>query len=129
MTAEPGGRTARQQARAAAAVVAALALAFTYGPVASRKDPAPTVAAFAGTSPVLLLRDADTGHALYQRGADRPFVPASLVKLMTAFTVLERVSAGQLALDQSVTVPAALLDAGFAAMTGPQTRSGQQQTP
>lgn len=129
MTAEPGGRTAGQQARAAAAVVAVLTLAFTAGPVASRKNPAPAVAAFAGTSPALLLRDADTGHALYQRSADRPFVPASLVKVMTAFSVLERVSAGQLALDQSVTVPAALLDAGFAAMTVPQTKSGQQQTP
>jgi serine-type D-Ala-D-Ala carboxypeptidase (penicillin-binding protein 5/6) len=90
-------------------VAAAVLAILVAPPAASQKAPPVKVSAFDGAAPVLLLREVGQGPALYARKADTAFVPASLVKVLTAYVVLERVRAGQMALDQKVTVPAALV--------------------
>lgn len=64
---------------------------------------------YQGSAPVALVHDMSSGTDLFARGERTHFVPASLVKLMTAYVVLEQVKAGKLSLDQTVTVPAALV--------------------
>jgi D-alanyl-D-alanine carboxypeptidase len=44
----------------------------------------------------VLVVDANTGRVLYQRAADEPRYPASLVKLMTLFLVFEQIEQGRL---------------------------------
>lgn len=85
------------------------ALVIASGPVAAQKDEAAQIAAFGGAASVVLLREAGSNSALFARNPDRPFIPASLVKVMTAYVILERVRAGQISLDQTVVVPAALV--------------------
>ena len=46
---------------------------------------------------------ADTGRVLFEENADAEAYPASVTKLMTAFLVLDDVSAGKLSLDEMVT--------------------------
>lgn len=48
--------------------------------------------------------DATTGAALFEDGADRPGYPASMLKLMTLFVVLDRIEAGALSLNDIVPV-------------------------
>lgn len=86
-----------------------MALALVAGPVASQKAPAIKLPAFDGTAPIILLREVGQANALYARNPDRAFVPASLVKVMTAYVVLEQAQAGQMGLDKPVTVPADLV--------------------
>jgi serine-type D-Ala-D-Ala carboxypeptidase (penicillin-binding protein 5/6) len=97
--------------RALLSVLAVLVL--SSAPAASQKAPqkapVPKVERFAGTTQILLLRDVDRNATLFARNADRAFAPASLVKVMTAYTVLERVRLGKATLDTQVTVPAALV--------------------
>jgi D-alanyl-D-alanine carboxypeptidase len=59
--------------------------------------------AAANDRPVLVF-DMKTGEVLLERGAGRPWYPASLTKLMTAYLVFEAVTAGRLRLDQKVTI-------------------------
>ena len=46
--------------------------------------------------PIVFLIDAGSGQVLYERNADRRFVPASMTKVMTTFTAFELMSAGEL---------------------------------
>lgn len=55
----------------------------------------------------VLIGDASTGEVYYQYQSDVPYPIASTTKLMTSLLVLEAVSAGQLALEDQVTVSAA----------------------
>lgn len=48
--------------------------------------------------------DADTGEVLIEDRAGEPWSPASLTKLMTAYLVFEALEAGELQLDQAITV-------------------------
>jgi D-alanyl-D-alanine carboxypeptidase (penicillin-binding protein 5/6) len=48
--------------------------------------------------------DASDGRVLFEDGADRPGYPASMLKLMDLFVILDRVKAGQLRLDETVPV-------------------------
>jgi D-alanyl-D-alanine carboxypeptidase (penicillin-binding protein 5/6) len=57
----------------------------------------------------VLLEDLDSGRVLVAQGADAPRAPASLVKMMTALLVVERLS-----LDATVTVPAGAPSVGEA---------------
>lgn len=96
------------------ALAPALAVLVLYSaPAASQRasqPPAvPKVQRFAGSTQVLLLRDVGNKTTLFARNADRSFAPASLVKVMTAYTALERVRLGKITLDTQVTVPAALV--------------------
>ena len=62
----------------------------------------------------MLLVDADTGKAVFEKNAHEQMYPASLTKIMTALLVLEAVDDGRLSLDQSVTATESAL-AGLAA--------------
>ena len=57
----------------------------------------------AGVGPVVVF-DADTGEVLIEDRAGESWYPASLTKLMTAYLVFEALEAGDLRLDQSITV-------------------------
>jgi serine-type D-Ala-D-Ala carboxypeptidase (penicillin-binding protein 5/6) len=52
--------------------------------------------------PVALLVDLATGQTLYSREADRRFVPASVTKVMTAYTAFDLVRDGKIKLDQRI---------------------------
>ncbi len=58
-------------------------------------------AALAGPS---LVFDASSGEVISQDRAGEPWYPASLTKLMTAYVVFQKLKAGQLKLDQQITV-------------------------
>lgn len=54
--------------------------------------------------PVALLVDLSTGQTLFAREADRRFMPASVTKVMTAYTAFDLVERGQLSLDREVEI-------------------------
>lgn len=54
--------------------------------------------------PVALLVDLSSGQTLFSREADRRFVPASVTKVMTAYTAFRLIDEGKLSLDTPVTV-------------------------
>ncbi|MDR0993038.1 MAG: D-alanyl-D-alanine carboxypeptidase [Verrucomicrobiota bacterium] len=56
--------------------------------------------------------DAHSGQVLFEDGADRPGYPASMVKLMDLFLVLDRVKAGSVRLTDSVRVTKEAADMG-----------------
>ena len=62
----------------------------------------------------MLLVDANTGKAVYEKNAHERMYPASLTKIMTALLVLEAVDSGQLSLDQSITATESAME-GLAA--------------
>jgi len=49
--------------------------------------------------PVALLVDLSTGQTLYERESDRRFVPASITKVMTAYTAFKLINNGELSLN------------------------------
>lgn len=51
-----------------------------------------------------IIAEAETGQVLYQMNADERVAPASITKIMTMLLVMERVDAGKISLDDSVTV-------------------------
>ncbi len=55
-------------------------------------------------APVAYLVDASNGQVLFERGANRRFVPASVTKVMTLYTAFEMIDAGQLAPGDLLTV-------------------------
>ncbi len=50
-----------------------------------------------------ILIDYDTGQILYEENAHDPLIPASMVKLMVLFLVMEQLEAGNLHLSDQVT--------------------------
>ncbi len=54
--------------------------------------------------PVVYLVDASNGQVLFEREADRRFVPASVTKVMTLYTAFEMMDAGRLAPHHLLTV-------------------------
>ena len=62
----------------------------------------------------VLLVDANTGKAVYEKNAHEQMYPASLTKIMTALLVLEAVDDGRLSLDQQVTATESAME-GLAA--------------
>ena len=54
--------------------------------------------------PIALLVDLSSGQTLYSREPDRRFMPASITKVMTAFTAFEMIDAGKVSPDQLVQV-------------------------
>jgi serine-type D-Ala-D-Ala carboxypeptidase (penicillin-binding protein 5/6) len=56
--------------------------------------------------PVVLLVDLASGQTLFSRDADRRFVPASVTKVMTAYTAFRLIEDGQLSPDMLVEVSA-----------------------
>lgn len=56
--------------------------------------------------------DASDGRVLFEDGADRPGYPASMLKLMDLFVILDRVEDGRLRLDETVAVTKEAYDMG-----------------
>lgn len=54
--------------------------------------------------PIALLVDLSSGQTLYAREPDRRFMPASITKVMTAFTAFEMIKAGKVSPDQLILV-------------------------
>lgn len=54
--------------------------------------------------PIALLVDLSSGQTLYSREPDRRFMPASITKVMTAFTAFEMIDAGRVRPDQLMMV-------------------------
>jgi D-alanyl-D-alanine carboxypeptidase (penicillin-binding protein 5/6) len=65
-------------------------------------DPLPPAAVDAASEALLV--DLGSGRTLYARNADRPFLPASVTKTMTAFVAFEMLAKGELRADQPITV-------------------------
>ena len=56
------------------------------------------------TSPSAMLVEAETGTVIFEKGADEKRQVASVTKLMTVLICLEKLEAGEIALDDSITV-------------------------
>lgn len=56
------------------------------------------------SAPVALLVDLGTGQTLYEREADRRFIPASITKIMSAYVAFELIEAGKLRPKQQFTM-------------------------
>lgn len=63
-----------------------------------------------GDIPIALLVDLSSGQTLFSREADRRFVPASVTKVMTAYTAFALVSQGKLPLDRRIVISQKLED-------------------
>ncbi|WP_241557323.1 D-alanyl-D-alanine carboxypeptidase family protein [Croceibacterium ferulae] len=79
--------------------------------VADTQNPAIVLAPLADTAPVppelpvAYLVDLSSGQILFERDAGRRFVPASVTKVMTAYSVFKLLGEGALKPEQVVTVP------------------------
>ena len=89
---------------------AALA-AFTLGaapapvPMLAEKSPPPArIAPVDPAIPVALLVDLSSGQTLFAREPDRRFMPASVTKVMTAYTAFRLIEEGRLSPEASVTI-------------------------
>lgn len=92
-------------------LVACAALACTAIPAVSIGEPASplvlassVVAPVAPEIPVVLLIDMSSGQTLYSREPNRRFVPASVTKVMTAYTAFRLLAKGELDSNTPVTV-------------------------
>ncbi len=85
-----------------------LAAALPSVPILPLLAPAPASATslFAQSRYAALVLDASTGEVLYARQPDAERFPASITKVMTLYLVFERLAAGQLRLDDPVTMSA-----------------------
>lgn len=87
----------------------AAAIALLTSAVAARADviqPYPTFAPPPPEVPIALMIDLSSGQTLYSREPDRRFMPASITKVMTAFTAFELIDAGKIKPEQLVLVDA-----------------------
>ena len=78
-------------------LVALLMLAMSPAVNAASPTPKPSVL---DRIPIVLLVDLSSGQVLFEKNADRRFVPASITKAMTAFVAFEMIDQGELDLDQ-----------------------------
>src|SRR6478735_3701955 len=72
--------------------------------------PAATAAPVPDEIPVVLLVDLSSGQTLFAREADRRFVPASVTKVMTAYTAFRLIEQGKIAPETPVTISQELAD-------------------
>ena len=63
--------------------------------------------------PIALLVDMSSGQTLYARNADRRFVPASITKVMTAYSAFGLIEQGKLALTDRFTFSETAADAWY----------------
>ena len=98
----------------ATAGIAAFVLATPAIPVDVPENRAPlpsgSVAPVAPEIPVVLLVDLSSGQTLFARDADRRFVPASVTKVMTAYSAFKLIEAGELSPSMQVTVSKEIAD-------------------
>lgn len=84
---------------AAAALLTGVAAASADAPA-----PYPTFAPPPPEVPIALLVDLSSGQTLYSREPDRRFMPASITKVMTAFTAFELIGEGKISPEQLLMV-------------------------
>ncbi|WP_340587734.1 D-alanyl-D-alanine carboxypeptidase family protein [Erythrobacter alti] len=106
----------------AAIVLAAAALAWP-GSAAIPAD-----APVADEIPIALLVDISSGQVLYEREADRRFVPASVTKVMTAYTAFKLVDEGALRLDMPFLYSEEMEDEWYAEGSNMFLRAGERPT-
>ncbi len=56
------------------------------------------------SAPSAILMEASTGQVIYEKNADESLHPASITKIMTLILIFDAISAGQISLDEEVTV-------------------------
>ncbi len=78
--------------------------------------------------PVGLLVDLSTGQTLFSREADRRFVPASVTKVMTAYTAFKLIDEDELRLDMQYLYPASLEEEWYAEGSNMFLRAGERPT-
>lgn len=81
----------------------ALVAAVSASPVSALDDPT-TTPEIVADAPIVLLVDISSGQVLYERNADRRFVPASITKAMTTFVAFELMQEGNLSPRQTMTI-------------------------
>ena len=91
-------------------------------PVASAQAPVPE------EIPVGLLVDLSTGQTLFAREPDRRFVPASVTKVMTAYTAFKLIEEGELRLDMPFLYSPALEDEWYNEGSNMFLRAGERPT-
>lgn len=82
--------------RSAAAALACAALTLTAAAQAPPSTPAAFDPRTSLGAPIALMVDLGSGRTLFEREANRRFMPASLTKIMTAYTAFELIAAGKL---------------------------------
>jgi serine-type D-Ala-D-Ala carboxypeptidase (penicillin-binding protein 5/6) len=82
-------------------LLAAAALSLSAGAASADRRPIDPLVPPAEV-PIALLVDLSSGQTLYAREPDRRFMPASITKVMTAFTVFEMIEAGKISPNQEV---------------------------
>jgi len=95
---------------AATALILATVPASQFGAVAQPALVAGTAAPVAPEIPVVLLVDLSSGQTLFARDVDRRFVPASVTKVMTAYTAFRLIEDGELSVDTPVVISQELAD-------------------
>ncbi|AWN49413.1 D-alanyl-D-alanine carboxypeptidase [Methylobacterium terrae] len=88
--------------RALARRAAGLALAAILGAAVAASDA--RAQGFQTLAPHAILIDADTGAVLFEKGADEPFSPASMAKLMTVEVLFDEMRKGKLGPDTEFTI-------------------------
>ncbi|TNC12310.1 D-alanyl-D-alanine carboxypeptidase [Methylobacterium terricola] len=88
--------------RALARRAAGLALAAILGAAVAASGA--RAQAFQTLAPHAILIDADTGAVLFEKGADEPFSPASMAKLMTVEVLFDEMRKGKLGPDTEFTI-------------------------
>lgn len=96
----------------------------TIALIAAPANPAPVPDAI----PVGLLVDLSNGQTLFAREEDRRFVPASITKVMTAYTAFELIEAGDLRADMRFQYSQELEDEWYAEGSNMFLRAGEQPT-
>jgi serine-type D-Ala-D-Ala carboxypeptidase (penicillin-binding protein 5/6) len=85
----------------------------------------PTPPADVANIPVYLAVDLSSGQVLAGRDADRPFLPASVTKVMTAWVAFQLIAAGKLSPEQTLTVRPETWRAWSGQGTGMHLKSGE----
>lgn len=105
---------------------AAFCLAAT--PALPASSQAPVSAPVPEDIPVGLLVDLSTGQTLFSREETRRFVPASVTKVMTAYTAFKLIDEGELRPDMRFEYPQELEDAWYNEGSNMFLRAGEQPT-
>ena len=80
-----------------------LAISFAVAPVSAQEEPLPTPPN-AKEAPIAFLFDVTSGQVLFEREADRRFMPASIAKVMTTFLAFEWMEEGKITPQQSFSI-------------------------
>lgn len=90
--------------RAAGAVALVIGAAILAASASARDISDDAAPVSQSDAPIALLVDLTSGQVLFERAADRRFVPASITKAMTAFLAFEKIEAGEIDPRQVYTV-------------------------